>query len=184
MKKLKLAERKKLLTAGLALLLLLLAVKLAGTYLFDEEVSRNNSLRVALFDLKVNGKDGPGNLVNLVNILPGESYTTTIPAKLVGNRAGVLKITFSNFKFDEEGLSEAENSSESTNTAPIWEYFYVSVNGGSRSTLKEGLTKTVGLLSPNETTNVVLRFEAKSDLSNIYQGDAVFFDMTFRAEQQ
>lgn len=168
----------------LSILLLLLVAGVAGTYLYDEEISTSNSLRVATFDLKVNGKDNPGTLVSFSNILPGESFSTTIPVRIVGGREGKVSLTFTNIKFDEETLTEPESKYETTDTAPLWEKFYVSVNGGSRSTLKEGLTKTIGILKPNETTYVVVRFDAKTTLADNFQGDGIYFDMVFKAEQQ
>lgn len=181
MKNRRLPKKKTILIV--ALLLLFLAAGIAGTYLYDEEVSNSNQLRVAVFDLKVDERDNPGTLVNFTGVIPGESYAATVPVKLLGNASGKVSITFKNLKFDEETNTEPELKDTERSTVPLWEHFYVSVNGGTRSTLKEGLKKTVGILKPNETTYVVLTFEAKTSIDNEFQGDAVYFDAVFSAEQ-
>lgn len=166
-----------------ALLFVLLAAGIAGTYLFDEETSYSNQLRVAVFDLKVDEKDEPGPLISINGITPGESYVTTIPLKLIGHTSGKVSITFKNLKFEEETPTEPELKDLEKSSSPLWEHFYVSINGGSRTTLKEGLKRTIGTLKPNETTLVVITFEAKTSIDNEFQGDAVYFDAVFRAEQ-
>ncbi|MCX7832248.1 MAG: hypothetical protein N2440_05065 [Actinobacteria bacterium] len=166
-------------------ILVLVSAGIAGTYLFDDEVSSGNKIKIACFDLKVDGGDTPPALVDISGILPGESFLTTIPLRIVGDREGKVSVTFDNFKLIESNDTEPELTAKTgTNTAELWEGFYVSVNGGSRSTLKDGLTKSIGILKPNETTYVVLKFDAKTSITNDYQGDSFTFDIILKAEQQ
>jgi|GEM_PF-6394459 len=158
--------------------LIVLGVIAAGSYLYDEEVSKGNRIRVGVFDLKVAGDDNPGPVINYDGAFPGESYIAQVPVTLVSDRNGLLKITFKNLSVRND------SDQESTSTAPLWEQFYVSINGGTRSTLKEGLTKKVGYLGPGETTRVVLTIETKTTLGNEYKGETLNFDLVFSAEQQ
>lgn len=167
-----------------SIILILVSAGIAGTYLFDEEISSGNKIRIACFDLKIDSVDNPSALIDISGILPGESFVTTIPLKIVGDREGKVSITFDNFKLIESNDTEPELTAQTaTNTSELWEGFYVSINGGSRSTLKNGLRKSIGILKPNEPTSVVLKFDAKTTITNGFQGDAFTFDIILKAEQ-
>lgn len=172
--KLKVSRQRKILAIALALIVL--GVVAAGSFLFDEEVSTGNKIRVGVFDLKVAGSDNPGPIVDYDGAFPGETYIAQVPVTLVGDRSGLLKVAFKNLS--------VSGGSESTSTTPLWEHFYVSINGSTRSTLKEGLVKKLGYINPGETTQVILTIETKSTLRNEYKGDILNFDLVFSAEQQ
>lgn len=172
-------KKKKILLLLFALALCTAAV--AGSIMFDEDVSTDNKVTTAVFDLKVNGKDEPGPIITMDNVKAGSSYVTEIPVRLIGTGKGELEVIFRNIKIDEGIVYESENPVE---PAPLNEQFYVSVNGGTRSTLKEGLNKSIGYISGGETTVVVLKVEAKSSLDNSYQGDSMTFDIAFRCNEK
>jgi hypothetical protein len=174
-------DRRKKKIILLLFAMILCAAAVAGSTMFDEDVSTGNRITTAVFDLKVNGKDEPGPIISMNDVKANSSYVTEIPVRLIGTGRGELEIIFRNIRIDQGVQAESEDATE---PAPLNEQFYVSVNGGSRSTLKEGLNKSVGYISGGETTVVVLKVEAKSSLYNAYQGDSMTFDIAFRCNQK
>jgi hypothetical protein len=170
-------------TAIFAAVLVFLGTMIAVSYLFDEEVSRGNRIKVGVFDLKIAKKDNPGQLIDINGAYPGEVYVATIPVTLIGERGGILKLSFKNLQFNEGDQLDPESKGVAS-SEPLWEQFYVSVNEGGRSTLKEGLSKTIGYLTPGETTELVIKFEAKTTLANEFQGDSLNFDLVFNAQEK
>lgn len=171
--------------AALAIfLLLLLAGGIAGTYMFDEEVSKSNTVKAAVFDIKVNDSDRPGPVLDDAVVEPGGSVVATVPVRLIGEGAGELEITFRDLKNSEGPFTEPEMAyGNNSTTEPLSDFLYVSVNGGSRSTLKEGLTKSVGVIKAGETTEVVIKIDGKTTMNDGLQGDFCNFDIVFTCEQ-
>lgn len=164
--------------------LLLLAAGIAGTYMFDEEVSKSNTIEASVFDIKVNDTDRPGTIFDHAVVEPGGSVVATIPVRLVGSGVGRLEITFEDLKNGEGPFTEPEMAyGNNATTEPLSDFLYVSVNGGSRSTLKEGLTKTVGTIKAGETTEVVIKIDGKTTMDDGLQGDFCNFDIVFTCEQ-
>lgn len=181
----KFLKSRKRKIALVSIFFLLLAVGIAGTYLYDKEVSKSNLIQAATFDIKVNGTDKPGTILDIKGIKAGESYTTTVPVTLNGSGKGELELEFINLKNSDSVTSEPEYyDSETTYTRNLSDFLYVSVNGRSRSTLKDGLTKEVGIIEAGETTNVVIQVDAKTTLENDLQGDLCKFDIVFSCEQE
>lgn len=165
-------------------LLLLMAAGIAGTYMFDEEVSKSNTIEASVFDIKVNDTDRPGPIFDHVVIEPGGSVVATVPVRLIGSGTGRLEITFEDLKNGEGSFTEPEmDFGNNATTDPLSNYVYVSVNGGSRSTLKDGLTKTVGTIRAGETTEVVIKIDGKTTMDDSLQGDFCNFDIVFTCEQ-
>lgn len=177
-------RRRKRIIIFFVLTLILGAAVIAGSNMFDEDVSSDNTISAAVFDLKVNGKDVPGPVINFTNVLPGQSYVTEIPVRLVGSGRGELEVVFRNIRIEEGNNSDPDFKEATGTVPPLNEQFYVSINGGTRTTLKEGLNKSIGYLSAGETTIVVLRVDAKTSLDNRYQGDTMKFDIAFRCNQK
>lgn len=173
--------KKRLFMFGV--LLIFAAIAAAGSYMFDEDVSTDNNVSAAVFDLKVNGKDVPGPVFDSIVLAPGESITTEVPVRLIARTPGTLSIIFKNIENSKSSKEDPDLQEYSNSESLLSDFLYVSVNGGSRSTLKEGLSKTVGILEPGETTTVLIKIDAKTTMDNSVQGDRCKFDIAFRCEQ-
>ncbi len=178
-------NRKKVLI--LSIIMVLVCLGIAGTYFFDSDVSRGNKIKMSVFDLKVNGVDDQGAIIRVPFAVAGNSFTTTVPVTLNASGRGKLYLKFLNIQNDQGEQTEPEIEAENTAGKEIYdlnEQIYVSINGGSRSTLKEGLSKAVGEIKSGETTIVVITFDVKtSAASNVYQGDVCSFDVAFCCDQ-
>jgi hypothetical protein len=180
-------ETRKTLFLLVAGSLLFAAVVIAGSYLHDDEVSRDNVVGIATFDLEVNSTNTPGPIIRVPALLPGSSVTTYLPVRLKGSGTGKLSVIFRNIVTTQGTQTDAELDAEAALKREVYDVpsqLYVSVNRGSRSTLKEGLEKTIGILSAGETTHVAITFEAKTTTGNEYQGDQCTMDIVFNCNQQ
>lgn len=182
----KFSNKKRILI--LSVMLVLICFGIAGTYFFDSDISKGNKFKMSTFDLKVRGEDDQGAIFTVPSALVGSSYTTSVPVKLNGTGGGRLYLKFLNIKNDQGEQTEPEIEAETAAGRPVYDLsgqIYVSVNGGTRSTLKEGLSKSVGNISAGETTNVVITFDIKNPSDeNLYQGDVCTFDIAFYCEQK
>lgn len=179
------SNRKKVLV--LSIIFVLICLGIAGTYFYDSDISSGNEVKMSFFDLKVNGIDNQGAIIKVPFAIAGNSYTTTVPVKLTGSGSGKLYLKFLNVQNSQGGQTEPEIEAEKAAGKEIYdlnEQIYVSINGGTRSTLKEGLSKTVGEIQSEVTTDVVITFDIKTtSVDNVYQGDVCAFDIAFCCDQ-
>jgi hypothetical protein len=180
-------ERRKTRFIVIAVSLLLMAAVIAGSYLHDDEASKDNVVSIATFDLTVNSTNTPGPIIRVPALLPGSSVTTYLPVRLKGSGTGKLSVIFKNIETTQGTQTDSERDAEAALGGEVYDVpnqLYVSVNGGSRSTLKEGLEKTIGILSAGESTYVAITFEAKTTAGDEYQGDQCTMDIVFNCDQQ
>lgn len=175
--------KKVALIAGI---LSILCAGIAGSYFKDSDVSTENEIILSTFDIKVNEMDDQGPVVKIPCALSGDSYITTIPIRLVGKGKGKLIVSFNNIQNGQGVQTEPEIEAENASGGPVFnvsDQVFISVNGGSRSTLKESLTKTVGNIQAGETTIVAIKLDVKTTAKDVYQGDFSKFDIIFSCEQ-
>ncbi len=178
---------RRLGTTGTTFAIIALVIVAATTAtLLDEDISEENIVQAGAFELYVNGKNDPDRIVCIENILPGERMETTVTLELKGTGKADVDVVFRKIETTQGIQTDPETVAETVLGGPIFDLekqLYVSIGKGSRSTMKEGLSKGIGVLNAGETTVVPIVIELKSTTGNEYQGDRCIFEMAFLAKQ-